>query len=79
MSGTPSRLGNLRELVGLLGLSVQVQREIADILEDYEVRIYSLEEDRKRLIATNRDLLQKCNSLETRYSQLMYKFSEIKK
>ena len=79
MSGAPSRLGNLRELVGLLGLSVQVQREIADILEDYEIRLYSLEEDRKRLLASNRDLLQKCNSLETRYSQLMYKFSEIKK
>lgn len=79
MSGAPSRLGNLRELVGLLGLSVQVQREIADILEDYEIRLYSLEEDRKRLLAANRDLLQKCNSLETRYSQLMYKFSEIKK
>ena len=74
----PSKLANLRELVGLLSTSVQVQAEIADILEDYEIRMYSLEEDRKRLLQHCRDLDNKCHSLEKRYSELLYKFSEVR-
>ena len=74
----PSKLANLRELVGLLSTSVQVQAEIADILEDYEIRMYSLEEDRKRLLQHCRDLDNKCHSLDKRYSELLYKFSEVR-
>lgn len=74
----PSKLANLRELVGLLSTSVQVQAEIADILEDYDVRMYSLEEDRKRLLQHCRDLDNKCHSLEKRCAELLYKFSEVR-
>lgn len=75
----PSRLSNLRELVALLSLSVQIQGESAAIFEDLEHRIYSLEEDRKRLIADYRALQTRCNSLEKRYSELLYKLSDLKK
>lgn len=75
----PSRLSNLRELVALLSLSVQIQGESAAIFEDLECRIYSLEEDRKRLIADYRALQTRCNSLEKRYSELLYKLSDLKK
>lgn len=75
---TPSRLANLRELVALLSLSVQVQTETAGILEDYERRLYSLEEDRRRLLGDYRAMYDKYLSLEKRYSELLYRFSELK-
>lgn len=74
----PFRLCNLRELLSLLSVSVQVQGEVSAILEDYEKRIYSLEEDRRRLIADYRALQQQCGSLEKRYSDLLYRFSDLK-
>lgn len=73
----PSRLSNLRELVGLLSLSVQIQGETAAIFEEYENRISSLEEDRERLLADNARLQLRCNSLEKRYSELLYKLSDL--
>lgn len=73
----PSRLANLRELVSLLSLSVQIQTEISGILEEYEKRLYSLEEDRRRLIADYRTVDMKCQSLEKRYSELLYKLSDM--
>lgn len=72
----PSKLANLRELVAALSLTVQIQAEIADILDDYEKRLYSLDEDRKRLVAVTRAQDQQIKSLEKRYSELLYKFSE---
>lgn len=75
----PSKLSNLKELVSLLSLSVQIQTEISSILEDYHLRIYSLEQDRERLQATVRDHSAKLQSLEKRYSELLYKFSELKR
>ena len=73
----PSRLANLRELVSLLSLSVQIQTEISGILEEYEKRLYSLEEDRRRLIADYRAVDMKCQSLEKRYAELLYKLSDM--
>ena len=74
----PSRLANLRELVSLLSLSVNIQAEISAILEDYEKRVYSLEEDRRRLLADYRALNEKNQSLEKRYSEVLYKLAELK-
>lgn len=76
---TPTKLGNLRELVGLLSLAVQVQGEIADILADYERRVYALEEDNKRLLAVTRSQSNDIQSLNKRYSELLYKFSEFRR
>lgn len=73
---SPSKVSNLRELVALLSLSVQVQREIADILEDYEKTIYALKEDCKRHEATIRKQGEVIKSLERRYSEVLYKLSE---
>lgn len=75
----PSRLQNLRELVNLLGLSVQISGETAAILEEIHIRLYSLEEDRKRLLSDYKALDKRCQSLEQRYSELLYRFSEIKR
>ena len=74
----PSKLANLRELVSTLQLSVQIQAEIADILDEYDQRLYSLDEDRKRLLGDYRALDNKCQSLEKRYSELLYRFSEVR-
>lgn len=74
----PSRLSNLRELLQHLNLNYQVQVEVANILEDISRDIYSLDQDRSRLIADYRALESRCNSLEKRYSELLYRFSEFK-
>lgn len=78
MDNVPSRLASLKELVGLLTVGVQVQKEIADILSDYEKRIYALEEDSRRILACNRAYEQKISSLEKRYAELLFKLSEFK-
>lgn len=75
-SKTPSKIGNLRELIAQLSLSVQVQKETADILEDISAAVYSLDQDRKRLLADYKALDGRCASLEQRYSDILYKFSE---
>lgn len=75
----PSKIANLRELVGLLSTSVMVQGEVADILEEISAALYSLDQDRTRLIADYRVLQDRCNSLEKRYSELLYQFSVFKK
>lgn len=75
----PSKIANLRELVGLLSTSVMVQGEVADILEEISTALYSLDQDRTRLIADYRVLQDRCNSLEKRYSELLYQFSVFKK
>lgn len=75
---TPSRLANLKELISLLSLSVQVQRETSEILADYEKRIYCLEEDQRRLLATVRTQEDQIRLLNNRYSEVLYKLSDLK-
>lgn len=75
----PSLLSDLKEHVQLLRLSVGVQQDISSILDDIAVRLYSLEEDRRMLKEANRVSMQKIQSLEKRYSELLYKFAELKK
>lgn len=74
----PSKLANLKELIGLLSLSVQVQREISDILSDYEIQIYGLQEDVKRLTAAVRKQDDINTSLTRLYNGLMNRFDQIK-
>lgn len=74
----PSKLANLKELVHLLSLSVQIQTEVSSILDEISMRIYSLEQDRERLLADYRECSSKLRSLERRYSELLYKFSELR-
>ena len=80
MSSTaPSRLANLKELVQHLSLSIQIQTEVSGILEELHVRLYSVEEDRKRLLETVRKQDERIRSLERRYSEVLYKLAEVKK
>lgn len=73
----PSRLANLKELVQHLSLSIQIQAEVSEILEELHIRLYSVEEDRKRLVETVRKQDEKIRSLEKRYSEVLYKLSEV--
>lgn len=73
----PSRLANLKELVQHLSLSIQIQAEVSEILEELHIRLYSVEEDRKRLLETVRKQDEKIRSLEKRYSEVLYKLSEV--
>ena len=73
----PSRLANLKELVQHLSLSIQIQAEVSEILEELHIRLYSVEEDRKRLLVTVRKQDEKIRSLEKRYAELLYKLSEV--
>ena len=72
----PSRLANLKELVQHLSLSIQIQAEVSEILEELHIRLYSVEEDRKRLLETVRKQDEKIRSLEKRYSEVLYKLSD---
>lgn len=74
----PSRLANLKELTQVLSLTVQIQAETSCILEEMATRIYSLEEDRKRCLANDRSMDGQLKSLEKRYSELLYKVSELR-
>lgn len=78
MNDRPSRLANLQELVASLSLSVQIQGEISEILKEYDQRIYSLEQDRARLLADYKSLWSAKQSLEKRYSELLYHLSNLK-
>lgn len=73
----PSRLANLKELVQHLSLSIQIQTEVSEILEELHIRLYSVEEDRKRLLETVRKQDEKIRSLEKRCSELLYKLSDV--
>lgn len=73
----PSRFAKARELIDQLRICVALDAEMTDILEELHTHIYGIEEDMKRMVATSRRHDEKINSLETRYSQLLFKFSEL--
>lgn len=71
----PSRLSVLRENVALLTLSMAVQHDVVECLDELAIRLYSVEEDRKRLLELCRAQQAKIDSLEHRYSDLLYRVS----
>lgn len=75
---TPSRIAKAKELIEQLRISVQLDAEITAILEDLHGFVYAVQEDNKRLVATVRRQDERINSLEKRYSELLFKFSELK-
>lgn len=75
MESTPTKLANLKDLLALMSCAVQAQKEIADILSDYEKRVYSLEEDRRKLLAIVRKQEDSIKVLNNRYSEVLYKLS----
>lgn len=69
------KLSYLRDLISKLNLYSQIQNEISDILSEVDVRLYSLEEDRKRLLQHCREIDNKLFSLEKSFSEYLYKIS----
>ena len=67
------KLSYLRDLISKLNLHNQIQNEISDILSDIDVRLYSLEEDRKRLLVHCRELDNKLLGLQKSFSEFVYK------
>ena len=71
----PSRISDLKDTVKLLNLTMAALRDVSEILEEMSIRIYSLEEDRRLLKENLRVCASKVTSLETRYSELLYRIS----
>lgn len=63
---------HIRELLGQLKLFMRLDIAFCDKFEEQDKRLYALEEDNKRLLATVR-------SMETRYSELLYMFRSFQK
>lgn len=75
---TPSRFSRVKELLEQLRIHVELDAEMTAILEEMFQRMYAVDEDNKRLTATVRVQEGKIASLEKRYSELLFKFSEFK-
>lgn len=71
------RIASLKELTQMLQISAQVQVETAAVLDEMSTRMYALEEDNKRLIASSRSQADSIRSLEKRYSELLYKVAQM--
>lgn len=65
-------MNKLRELIGKLGLSFQLDLAMVESIEDLQKRTYALEENRKM-----KD--QAIKSLEHRYSELLAVVGSMKK
>ena len=74
---SPSRLFETRALVAQLGLSYKIFDQILDLLDDYDVRLYALQEDKKRLLADYRQLSQELALVRKQYTEALYKISEL--
>lgn len=75
---TPSRFSRVKELLEQLRIHVELDAEMTAILEEMFQRMYAVDEDNKRLTATVRVQEGKIASLDKRYSELLFKFSEFK-
>lgn len=67
-----SILADLRDHLTQLHLQATVQREMFEVLEELERRLYSVEQDISLLKASNKALSGKLDSLNLRYSDLLY-------
>lgn len=68
----PSKFAEYKELVEQLSLVIKVNQSTAAVLEEFSYRLYALEQDNMRLLASYRSMEQKYIDLKTRYSELQY-------
>lgn len=68
----PSKFAEYKELVEQLSLVIKVNQSTAAVLEEFSYRLYALEQDNKRLLASYRSMEQKYIDLKNRYSELQY-------
>lgn len=78
MSDSPSRFSELRALIAQLGASYKIYGEFIDIIDDLYIRLYALQEDNKRILANYRVSDQNLKSVREQYSELLYKFADLK-
>ena len=71
MSDIKGKISDVRQLLSQCSMNVSIYIQICDILEDVERRMYALNEDNKRIIASNR-------SLDTRYGEMMQLLRDIR-
>lgn len=72
MSDIKGKISDVRQLLQQCSMNVSIYLQICDILEDVESRMYGLNEDNKRIIASNR-------SLDTRYGEMMQLLRDIRR
>lgn len=71
-----SRLANLRQLIASASLNATIQKELFDLVEELETRLYATEQDIQLLKGSQKAQAEKIHSLETRYSQILYALSD---
>ena len=69
---SPSKFAEYKELVEQLSLVIKVNQSTAAVLEEFSYRLYALEQDNMRLLASYRSMEQKYIDLKNRYSELQY-------
>ena len=74
----PSRLAELNELLDQLRLSLKINVTISAILAEYESRIYTLEQNYIAIHTAYRTSQDNLSSLEHRYSDLLYRISQLR-
>ena len=72
MSDLKGKISDVRQLLSQCSMNVSIYLQILDIIEDMHNRMYALNEDNKRIVASNR-------SLDTRYGEMMNLLKEIRK
>lgn len=72
MSDIKAKLADVRQLLQQCSMNVSIYLQICDILEDVTNRMYGLNEDNKRIVASNR-------SLDARYGEMMQLLRDIRR
>ena len=67
-----SKFAEYKDLVERLSLVIKVNQSTAAVLEEFSYRLYALEQDNMRLLASYRSMEQKYIDLKNRYSELQY-------
>lgn len=71
-----SRFADLRSRIEQLNLSSSIQRDMEDILEEMEKRLYAVEQDNNLLQGHIKGMKEQLASLNHRYSELLYALSD---
>lgn len=73
-----TKLQNIKAMVETISLANDLLHEMTSLIDEQSVQLYSLDQDRKRLLQKTLLQEQKIQSLEKRYSDLVYHIHELK-
>ena len=71
MSELKGKISDVRQLLAQCSMNISIYLQIMDIIEDVEKKMYAINEDNKRIVASNR-------SLDIRYGEMMHLLKEIR-